>query len=157
MKSFVAYTDGSCDNTGDRVGGWAFVLYAKGQRVKAADFELDTTNNRMELIAILKVLSYLKKHHPESAGDIEIFSDSQYCVNGASSWLAGWKADGRLQSGEIKNPDLWQGLDILIETLNPVFTWVKGHADSVNNIICDQLAGDARLSKRPFFIKESSW
>ena len=137
----LLYTDGSClGNPGP--GGWAFILVhpPTGKSLERCGGAQLTTNNRMELRAVIEGLSTLKR--PTS---VEIISDSAYVLGGLSSWMASWKKNGwkRRENGklaEVKNVDLWQALDRLAEQHHLVFTKVKGHSGHPENERCDELA-----------------
>ena len=137
----ILFTDGACSgNPGP--GGWAFILrhVPSGKRMEASGGEAETTNNRMELRAVVEGLSALKR--PTS---IKIVSDSSYVLNGLSKWMKSWKANGwrRREKGrlaEVKNLDLWQKLDELISLHDVDFEWIKGHAGHPQNERCDELA-----------------
>ena len=137
----ILFTDGACScNPGP--GGWAFVLrhIPSGKEMEASGGEADTTNNRMELRAVVEGLSALKR--PTS---IRIVSDSSYVLNGLSKWMQSWKANGwrRREKGrwaEVKNLDLWQKLDELVSLHDVDFEWIKGHAGHPENERCDELA-----------------
>ena len=137
----VLFTDGACSgNPGP--GGWAFILYhnPSGKRMESSGGEAETTNNRMELRAVVEGLSALKR--PTS---IRIVSDSSYVLNGLSKWMKSWKANGwrRREKGrlaEVKNLDLWQKLDELVSLHDVDFEWIKGHAGHPENERCDELA-----------------
>jgi ribonuclease HI len=137
----ILFTDGACSgNPGP--GGWAFILrhVPSGKRMEASGGEAETTNNRMELRAVVEGLSALKR--PTS---IKIVSDSSYVLNGLSKWMKSWKANGwrRREKGrlaEVKNLDLWQKLDELISLHDVDFEWIKGHAGHPENERCDELA-----------------
>ncbi|MGI6401555.1 MAG: ribonuclease HI [Thermoguttaceae bacterium] len=137
----ILYTDGACSgNPGP--GGWAFVLFhtPSGKRMERSGGERETTNNRMELQAVVEGLSALKR--PTS---LLLVSDSSYVLNGLSKWVKTWKANGwrRKEKGrwaEVKNLDLWQQLDELIARHDVEFEWIKGHAGHPENERCDELA-----------------
>ena len=137
----ILFTDGACSgNPGP--GGWAFIRrhVPSGKRMEASGGEAETTNNRMELRAVVEGLSALKR--PTS---IKIVSDSSYVLNGLSKWMKSWKANGwrRREKGrlaEVKNLDLWQKLDELISLHDVDFEWIKGHAGHPENERCDELA-----------------
>ena len=137
----ILFTDGACSgNPGP--GGWAFILrhVPSGKRMEASGGEAETTNNRMELRAVVEGLSALKR--PTS---IKIVSDSSYVLNGLSKWMKSWKANGwrRREKGrlaEVKNLDLWQKLDELVALHEVDFEWIKGHAGHPENERCDELA-----------------
>jgi len=136
MKEIVIYTDGACSgNPGP--GGWGAILEYKGTRKELSGGEKQTTNNRMELLAVISALSALKE--PCS---VTLYTDSQYFANAVNQgWLEGWKKKGwRRKEGELKNPDLWQRLDELLHTHAVKVVWVKGHAENEGNNRCDELA-----------------
>ena len=135
------FTDGGCSgNPGP--GGWAFVLRhpASGKELERAGAERDTTNNRMELTAVIRGLAALKRR-----SRVELVSDSVYVGRGLSEWLPKWKANGwRRREGkrfkEVKNEDLWRELDQLLAKHDVRFTHVRGHAGHPENERCDTLA-----------------
>ena len=137
----ILFTDGACSgNPGP--GGWGFILDhpASGKRLIRSGGEPETTNNRMELTAVIEGLSVLKK--PCS---VKIVSDSAYVLNGLSNWMAGWKKNGwrRKEKGgwkEVKNLDLWKKLDQLNQFHHLEFQKIKGHAGHPENETCDSLA-----------------
>jgi len=135
------FTDGGCSgNPGP--GGWAFILRhpATGKEMERDGAERDTTNNRMELTAVIRGLEALKRRTR-----VELLSDSVYVGKGLSEWLPKWKANGwRRREGkrfkEIKNEDLWRQLDELLAKHDVRFTHVRGHAGHEENERCDTLA-----------------
>jgi ribonuclease HI len=135
------FTDGGCSgNPGP--GGWAFILRHKGTGKEKEGFgaEQNTTNNRMELQAVVEGLSALKR-----PCYVELFTDSEYVRKGLSEWMAGWKRNGwkRREKGklvELKNADLWKKLDELVVTHRFKFTRVAGHSGHPENDRCDELA-----------------
>ncbi len=142
LPRVTIYTDGACKgNPGP--GGWGALLIAhtaKGDVEKEiCGGEHDTTNNRMELMAVIQALQSLKK-----PCQIELHLDSQYVRKGITEWLQGWKAKGwRTASKQpVKNQDLWQSLDALVyqgpHRIN--WHWVKGHAGNPGNEAADRLA-----------------
>ena len=139
MNKIVIYTDGACKgNPGP--GGWGVLLRSSGHVEKELfGGELATTNNRMELTAVIEALRALKR-----PCDVALYIDSKYVLQGATEWLAGWKAKGwRTASKQpVKNVDLWQQLDILLLTSghNIEWCWVKGHAGDPGNERADALA-----------------
>ncbi len=132
------YTDGACSgNPGP--GGWACVLKhpATGSRKELSGGEAQTTNNRMELRAAIEGLRLLK-----TPTRVDLTSDSKYVLDGLSSWLAGWKKKGWKTASKqpVKNQDLWQVLDELIQMHEVHFHWIKGHSAHPENERCDELA-----------------
>lgn len=136
------FTDGACSgNPGP--GGWAYVLKhpATGKELEASGAELDTTNNRMELVAVIEGLGALK-----AKSLVDLTSDSQYVLKGLREWIKSWKAKGWKTSGKkpVKNRDLWMRLDALAAEHEVRFHWIRGHAEHPENTRCDQLAVEAR-------------
>ena len=138
------FTDGACSgNPGP--GGWAYILkhLPTGTEKEVSGAERETTNNRMELTAVIQGLAALKR-----PCGVELFTDSQYVGKGISEWLPKWKANGWRRgkssgSQPVKNIDLWQRLDELINKHRVTFSWVAGHSGHDENERCDQLAVDA--------------
>ena len=137
MKSVTLYTDGACSgNPGP--GGWAAILQWRGKEKVLSGGEKLTTNNRMELTAVIRGLEALKE-----PCQVTVYSDSRYVVEAMTEgWALGWRARGwkRRGSGEAKNPELWARLLELAETHRLSWVWVKGHADNELNARCDALA-----------------
>ncbi|HRQ73113.1 MAG TPA: ribonuclease HI [Phycisphaerales bacterium] len=136
------FTDGACSgNPGP--GGWAYILRdgRTGVEKEASGGEPETTNNRMELMAVIEGLGALKRPTV-----VELHSDSQYVLNGMREWLAAWKARGWRTAGKqpVKNRDLWERLDALLAVHDIRFNWVRGHSDHPENERCDRLAVAAR-------------
>ena len=136
-NSVVLYTDGACSgNPGN--GGWAAILSFKGKEKILSGGEKETTNNRMELMAIIQGLEAVKKGQK-----VVVFSDSAYSVNPfQQDWITKWVMQGwRTASGdEVANKELWQRLLNAMEKLDVEFVKVKGHSDNINNNRCDALA-----------------
>ena len=136
MKTVTIFTDGACSgNPGP--GGWAAILcYGQTEKVLSGGEPL-TTNNRMELLGAIAALEALRE--PCQA---ELYTDSQYFSNALNlGWLRDWKKRGwRRRDGALKNPDLWQRLDALLEMHTVHVTWVRGHADNEYNNRCDAIA-----------------
>lgn len=136
------FTDGACSgNPGP--GGWAYILrhLASGKESEDSGGDPATTNNRMELQAVIEGLSRLKKR-----SIVDLFSDSQYVLNGLREWLTAWKARGWKTADKkpVKNQDLWEALDALIARHDVRFHWVRGHNEHPENERCDRLAVAAR-------------
>ena len=137
MKQVTIYTDGACSgNPGP--GGWGAILMYGAHRRELSGGEADTTNNRMELTAVIRALSLLKE---PCIG--ELWSDSKYVIDGLSKgWAKGWKARGWVKSDKkpALNPDLWDEL-LRLEGIHTLpYHWVKGHAENEFNNRCDELA-----------------
>ena len=136
MKHVTIYTDGACSgNPGP--GGWGAILQYGSAEKEMSGGEHQTTNNRMELLGVINALQALREPCV-----VDLYTDSQYICNAINQhWLAGWKKAGwKRKGGELKNPDLWQTLDQLLQTHQVSFHWVKGHADNEFNNRCDRLA-----------------
>lgn len=136
MKKVCIYTDGACSgNPGP--GGWAAILtYGENER-ELSGGEKETTNNRMELMAVISALTALKE-----SCEVELWTDSQYIEKAINEgWLAGWKRRGwKRKGGELKNIELWQELDRLLGRHKVNFNWLKGHDGHEYNERCDALA-----------------
>jgi len=136
------YTDGACSgNPGP--GGWAYILKhpASGTEKESSGAEAQTTNNRMELIAVVEGLRALTR-----PSFVDLYSDSQYVLKGLREWLAQWKSRGwRTASRKpVKNEDLWRALDELASLHELDFHWVRGHSEHPENERADRLAVQAR-------------
>lgn len=133
----LIYTDGACSgNPG--AGGWGAILMHGNRAKEISGFEKETTNNRMELTAVIVALSTLKQ-----PCTVELYSDSAYVVNAIKQgWLENWKKNGWIGSDkkQVKNIELWQNLDSLMQKHKVNFNKVKGHADNEFNNHCDALA-----------------
>ena len=137
MKQVTIYTDGACSgNPGP--GGWGAILMYGAHKRELSGGEADTTNNRMELTAVIRALSLLKE-----PCIVELWSDSKYVIDGLSKgWAKGWKAKGwkKADKKPALNPDLWDRLLALTEIHSLRCHWVKGHAENEFNNRCDELA-----------------
>ena len=130
------YTDGACrGNPGP--GGWGALLKFGSKEKQLYGGESLTTNNRMELRAVIEALSALKR-----PCNVSVTSDSTYVLKGINEWLPNWKKRGWLTSGKkpVKNEDLWKSLDSLKNVHNIEWHWVKGHSGHLENELVDQLA-----------------
>ena len=137
MKTVTLYTDGACSgNPGP--GGWGAILEFNGVQKELSGGAEKTTNNRMELTAVIRGLEALKE-----PCTVELYSDSKYVIDALQKgWAKGWRARGWIKSDKkpALNPDLWQRLLELTEIHQVHCHWVKGHADNPKNNRCDQLA-----------------
>ena len=130
------FTDGACrGNPGP--GGWGAVLRYKGKERQLHGGEAHTTNNRMELLAVIEALRALTR-----AASVRVTTDSQYVKNGITQWIHGWKRNGWKTSNKkpVKNDDLWRTLDELVARHDVEWAWVKGHSGHPENELADQLA-----------------
>lgn len=131
------FTDGACSgNPG--VGGWGAILRYKDVEKELSGGEENTTNNRMELMAVIAALRALKK-----TCNISLYTDSKYVMSGITEWLVNWKQNGWHTANKkkgVKNIDLWQELDALTQQHEIRWIWVKGHAGHPENERCDALA-----------------
>jgi len=136
MDKIEIYTDGACKgNPGP--GGWGAWLVAGEHQKELCGGEPNTTNNRMELKAVIEALSVLKR-----PCEVIVYTDSQYVQKGISEWIHGWKARGWKTAAKqaVKNADLWQALDSAQAAHKIEWRWVKGHAGHVGNERADELA-----------------
>lgn len=136
MDKIEIYTDGACKgNPG--VGGWGALLVAGTKEKELFGGERETTNNRMELMAVIRALGALKR-----PCHIVLHTDSQYVLKGITEWITGWKAKGwkTASKAPVKNVDLWQELDAAQLTHQIEWRWVRGHTGHPGNERADQLA-----------------
>lgn len=137
MKQVTLYTDGACSgNPGP--GGWGAILMYGAKKKEISGGEVSTTNNRMELTAVIEGLKQLK--YPCA---VEVYSDSAYTVNAfQEGWVSSWEKGGwrKADKKPVLNADLWQELLALVRTHQVIFHKVKGHADNPLNNRCDELA-----------------
>lgn len=145
MKSVIIYTDGACKgNPGP--GGWgAIIMWDRDNLEELSGGSEYTTNNRMEMTAVIKSLEALG----DISYEIDLFSDSSYVINAfVKGWLENWKENNWMRpesryskgGGPVKNADLWKKLDELVSKHKVHFHWVKGHAENKYNNRCDELA-----------------
>ncbi|MCU7959371.1 MAG: ribonuclease HI [gamma proteobacterium symbiont of Bathyaustriella thionipta] len=130
------YTDGACKgNPGP--GGWGALLLYKDSKKELFGGEAETTNNRMELLAVIEALLALTKPVP-----VRLYTDSRYVQQGIGEWIHRWKKNGWKTAARkpVKNADLWQRLDKLAEQFDVQWCWVKGHAGNPGNERADELA-----------------
>ncbi len=133
------FTDGACrGNPG--VGGWGAILRCNDQEKHLKGACQDTTNNRMELMAAICALESLKK-----PCEVNLTTDSKYVRDGITAWLPNWKIRNwrNSKNQEVKNKDLWQRLDQVVQKHKISWHWVKGHSGHVENELADQLANQA--------------
>ncbi len=141
LREVELYTDGACSrNPGP--GGWAFILrdIKTGKELTGSGGERDSTNNRMELQAVIEGLRALKK-----SCHVHLYADSKYVLQGLKEWMKGWKAKGwvRMEGGKkkpVKNVEQWQELDRLVSLHKISFNHVRGHSGHAENERCDEMA-----------------
>lgn len=140
MKTVEIYTDGACSGNPGNGGYGAVLLYGGKKKELSQGYEL-TTNNRMEMMAVITALSALKE-----PCNVNLYSDSKYVVDAVhKGWMEKWKKNNwmRTKTEKASNSDLWVKLDSLLKIHNVNFIWVKGHADNLYNERCDELAKKA--------------
>lgn len=133
------FSDGACKgNPG--LGGWGVLIKNSKTLNELKGSQQQTTNNRMELIAVIEGLKSIKKH-----SHIQITTDSMYVKNGINEWINNWKKNGWRTAAKkpVKNKDLWQELDELVQNYSIKWLWVKGHSGHPGNERADQLANEA--------------
>ena len=144
MTEVEIYTDGACSgNPG--AGGWGVILRCGEVEKELSGGEDQTTNNRMELTAVIEALKALKK-----PCKVTLYTDSRYVMDGVNKWLDNWKLNGWRTSNKktaVKNIDLWQSLESLIEIQKIKLVWVKGHNGHPENERVDKLARDEAKSR----------
>jgi ribonuclease HI len=136
LSDVTIYTDGACKgNPGP--GGWGAWLSAAGHEKEMFGGEASTTNNRMELTAVIEALASLKRRC-----NVAIYTDSEYVKNGMTTWIHNWKRRGwrTADNKPVKNVELWQRLDSLVAQHQVGWHWVKGHAGDPGNERADALA-----------------
>ena len=136
MSKVIIFTDGACSgNPGP--GGWGALLRYGDAEKKLSGGELETTNNRMEMMAAIKALESLKR-----PVQVELYTDSVYVKDGITKWLTNWKKNNWVTASRkpVKNKDLWEQLDTLNSFHNVSWQWVKAHAGHRENEIADMLA-----------------
>ena len=139
MSKVIIFTDGACSgNPGP--GGWGALLRYGDIEKELSGGELETTNNRMEMMAAIKALESLKRPI-----QVELYTDSVYVRDGITKWIQGWKARGWKTANKklVKNIDLWQRLEHAMGSHSIDWHWVKGHAGYADNELVDELARNA--------------
>jgi ribonuclease HI len=137
MEAIDIYTDGACSgNPGP--GGWGAVLKSGSHEKEIWGSEPQTTNNRMEILAVIRALEQLKGR----GMTVKVHTDSQYVQKGISEWIYGWKARGWVTSGKtpVKNADLWRLLDEIAARHTVPWLWIRGHTGHPDNERADALA-----------------
>ena len=142
IKKIEMYTDGSSiGNPGP--GGWGVVIITKDSKnIELGGYNKDTTNNKMELMAVIESLKYINKNH--KTDNVSIFADSNYVLSGVTSWIHNWEKNGwrTANKKEVLNKDLWQELIALVREFKSTLSWqkVKGHSGHVHNERADEIA-----------------
>ncbi|EEP68795.1 ribonuclease HI [Kingella oralis] len=144
-KTVTLYTDGACKGNPGK-GGWGVLMRYGSHEKELFGGEAHTTNNRMELTAIIQGLAALKRPCA-----VVIYTDSQYVKNGMEKWIHGWKKNGWKTASKqpVKNEDLWQQLDRLAAQHQIQWQWVRGHAGHAENERADALANQGVASVEP--------
>lgn len=152
MNTIEIYTDGSClKNSAGGPGGWAAIIVSGDKEIKLGEGYFSTTNNRMEIMAVLKPLLSLNTPHR-----IKFYTDSEYTINGATRWLKGWVYNNwKNRMGEpVKNQDLWLQMKEVIKLHQLEFIKVKAHSGIKYNEMADvyakQMAGNPTLQDREY-------
>ncbi len=143
MKTVEIYTDGACSGNPGAGGYGALLLYGSAKKELSAGYRM-TTNNRMEMLAVIKALEALKE-----PCHVVLYSDSKYVIDAITKgWVTKWKQNGWQKNKKEKasNVDLWEDMIKQLERHDVTFQWVKGHADNPGNEYCDTLARKAILS-----------
>jgi ribonuclease HI len=137
-KKITIYTDGACSGNPGK-GGWAAVIVEDKNEKTISGSEPLTTNNRMELSAVINALREV------GSAELDIYTDSKYVKNGIESWIKNWKMNGWMTAAKqpVKNKDLWLELDILVSKKEIEWKWVKGHSNDHYNTIVDEAARKA--------------
>lgn len=129
------YTDGACSgNPGP--GGWGAILVSGPHEKELSGGEAESTNNRMELMAVIEGLRAIKK----KPCDVTVYTDSKYVLQGATEWMPGWKKNNWQKKGGLKNVELWQALDLELQNHHVSWQWIKGHSGHPMNERADKLA-----------------
>lgn len=142
--AITIYTDGGCTgNPGP--GGWGAVIIADGKEIKLSGGVGSTTNNKMELTAVIKALEYIGKEYSFKE-ELSIYTDSQYVKNGITSWISNWEKNGWKTAAKkpVKNKEFWIELRTLTKLCNIEWFWVKGHSGDKYNDMCDELVAEER-------------
>lgn len=138
-QKVVIYTDGACrGNPGP--GGWGVMMQFRDKQKTLKGYEPETTNNRMELIAVISGLAALKR-----SCQVELYTDSKYVLQGINDWIENWRQNGWKTAAKkpVKNVDLWKQLDKETSQHRINWHWVKGHSGDPGNEFVDQLANQA--------------
>jgi ribonuclease HI len=134
------YTDGGCSgNPGP--GGWAYVALVGDGRKSMSGFEANTTNNKMELTAVIRAIGDIAGTDEWKNADLHVYTDSQYVQKGITVWITGWIRNGWKTASKqpVKNQELWRELKALVEKTRVRWEWVRGHVGNEYNELCDAM------------------
>ena len=143
MDSVIIYTDGGCrGNPGP--GGWAYIIKKDGIEISGSGGDNYTTNNKMELTAVIRSMEAILEDSELSNRSIDLHTDSQYVKNGISSWINNWIRNGWKTAAKkpVKNKELWIELKEVSDKLDVRWNWVKGHAGDPMNEACDSMVNE---------------
>ncbi|WP_353230284.1 ribonuclease HI [Novosphingobium sp.] len=142
MKAIDIFTDGACKGNPGK-GGWGALLRADGHEKELSGSDPATTNNRMEMTAVLRALEALR-----GPSAVRLHTDSRYVIDGMTKWMPGWVRKGwkTADNKPVKNEDLWRALTIAAKPHKIEWIWVKGHDGHVENERVDKLASDAAIA-----------
>lgn len=140
MKHVTIYTDGACKNNPGGPGGWGAILMYETSKKEISGAEKSTTNNRMELMAVIQSLSLLTEKCT-----VDLYTDSKYVKDGSSTWMKNWIKNNWTTADKkpVKNQDLWMALHELLQKHDVTLHWVRGHAGNPMNERADKLATQA--------------
>ncbi len=138
-QTTLIWTDGACSGNPGK-GGWGALIRHNNKDIELSGSEENTTNNRMEMMAVIKALENISNNYK-----VILYTDSKYVKDGITIWIFNWKKNNwkNSQKKDIKNKDLWLRLDILSQKFDIDWVWVKGHSDNIENNIADSLATSA--------------
>lgn len=143
MNSIIIYTDGGCrGNPGP--GGWAYIIKTEEKEISGSGRDPITTNNKMELSAVIKSLEAIVEDSELSTKSIDLHTDSKYVKNGITSWINNWIRNGWKTAAKkpVKNKELWLALKEVSDKLDIEWKWVKGHAGDPLNEACDSMVNE---------------
>ena len=146
MKKIIVYTDGGCTgNPGP--GGWAAVILHDENEIRLSGGDPSTTNNKMELMAVIRALTHINENSSLRVNPVEIFTDSQYVKNGLTQWIFNWIKNGWKTAAKkpVKNKEYWISLKSEADKLQLKWNWVKGHSGDHYNELCDSLVEEERF------------